>query len=154
MTRPYKPHAGSTARKVIDHLTKHGGEITRDQVAKKFGVEKPAHITSLLRNAIKHGLLKTARTGNGATVFTMPPPSGSEAPAKNAPLLIGVWSDGDVSVRGGTENEDGSVTYTRAQVQQLLAHVTQPHTGLAAVAPVEVYGPRPAGSPALLTSGS
>lgn len=32
-----------------------------------------------------------------------------------------------MTVAGGVNNEDGSVTYTREQLEQLLQHVTTPH---------------------------
>ena len=54
-------------------------------------------------------------------------PLDSAAPASPA-LQIAIWNDGDVVVSGMGVNEDGeSVTFSRAQLEQLMGTITRPH---------------------------
>jgi hypothetical protein len=130
--REYRPPSGSTAQSVIAHLEKHGGTLDGEQIAKKFGGEA-RNVSTCLRKAVEAGLLSAERAGQ-RFVWSLPTkqPQAAAEVATAPPLLIANYNDGDVVVSGHTENKDGSVTYTRSQVEQFIAHVTRPHIVLPA----------------------
>jgi hypothetical protein len=127
--REYRPPAGSTAEAVVDHLQKHGGTLDGEQIAKKFG-GIARNVSTCLRKAVEAGILVADREGQ-RYVWSLPT-SQPDAQEDDERLEIANYNDGDVVVIGGTENKDGSVTYTRKQVEQFIAHVTTPHIVLPA----------------------
>jgi transposase-like protein len=132
-----RPAPHTIAAKVIAHLEEKGGRLNREQIAKKFEVAKPQNVPVALRQWIEAGLLATEREGK-TTWYSLGVPTVEETEAaKSEPLTIGKWNDGDVTVRGGMQQEDGSVLYSRTQVQQLLADLTQPHLILPAPIPFD-----------------
>jgi hypothetical protein len=125
--REYRPPAGSTAEAVVAHLQKHGGALDGEQIAKKFG-GVARNVSTCLRKAVEAGVLVAAREGQ-RYAWSLPSsdPKATAQEQEETPLQIANYNDGDVVVTGGTENKDGSVTYTRKQVEQFIEHVTTPH---------------------------
>jgi hypothetical protein len=78
-----------------------------------------------MRKPVDAGIVVAEKRGN-AFVFSLPAPP----QPTDGKLTIGSWSDGDIVVQGGTPNEDGSVTYTREQLLQLVRFVMTPCIGV------------------------
>lgn len=130
MKPDYTPPKGSTAEKVIAHLTEHGGTLDTNQVAELFDVQRVS-VSALLRPSLntEPPLLAMVRGGGGRpSVYSLPEPAEERDP--DAPLDILCYTDGDTVVRGMQVNEDDSVTFSRKQLEQLVRQVTQPHIGV------------------------
>jgi hypothetical protein len=123
MSDGYVPRAGSTAHKIIEFLKKQpaGAGFTSAELEAKVKVKSAS---MAMRKPLDAGTVVVEKQGN-AFVYSLPAPP----QPTDGKLTIGSWSDGDVIVQGGTPNEDGSVTYTRSQILQLLQFVTAPHIG-------------------------
>lgn len=131
MSTVYTPRQGSLAHHVIEYLASYGGTLSSPEIAEKFECNSTSVATSL-RKAVDADLLHFEKHGN-THVYSVP---GSPEPAlAEGPLQIASYSDGDVSVAGGAATQDGGVMYTKAQIEQLVRHVTTPHTTLGANAP-------------------
>jgi hypothetical protein len=124
MSDGYVPRAGTTAHKIIEFLKKQpaGASFTGPEFEAKLKVK---HASQQLRKALEADIVVAEKRGN-AFAYSLPAPP----QPTDGKLTIGSWSDGDVIVQGGTPNEDGSVTYTRDQVLQLIRFVTAPHVGM------------------------
>jgi hypothetical protein len=127
--REYRPPAGSTAEAVVAYLKKNGGTLDGEQIAKKFG-GVARNVSTCLRKAVEADLLVAEREGQ-RYVWSLPA-NQPTAEADDEPLEIANYNDGDVVVLGGTQNENGSVTYSRKQVEQFIDHLTRPHVVLPA----------------------
>lgn len=130
MARDYTPPKGSTAEKVIAHLTAHGGTLDTNDVADRFGVKRVS-VSALLRPAVnaEPPLLAMVRGGGGRpSVYSLPEPAEEHDP--EAELDIVCYADGDTVVAGMQVNENESVTFSRKQLQQLVRQVTEPHITL------------------------
>ncbi len=117
----YTPREGTIPAKVVAFLSTkpEGYAMSSSEISTQF---ECTSVSTVLRKAVEAGLLTTTKHGNAFTY------SLADAPEpRDGTLQIGSWSDGDVTVIGGTPNGDNSITYTRAQIQQLLLHVTVPH---------------------------
>jgi hypothetical protein len=123
MSDDYTPRDGTTAHKILEFLRKQdpGSTFTSQQLSAKVKVKNAG---MALRKAVEAGIVDLEKSGN-TYLYSLPAPP---QPADGR-LLIGAFSDGDVSVAGGTPNQDGSVTYTRDQLVQLIRFVTQPAVG-------------------------
>lgn len=123
MSDGYVPRAGTTAHKILEFLRKQGqgAQFTTQELAAKLKVK---HVAAALRKAVEAEALAVEKQGN-AYLYSLPAPP----QPTDGKLQIGVFSDGDIVVSGGTPNEDGSVTYTREQLLQLIAFVTHPAIG-------------------------
>jgi hypothetical protein len=128
MSAAYVPREGTVPASVIAYLTEHGGTLTGRQITDKFGAGKSS--ATLLRKAVLAGLLVSTKDGRQA-VYSLP--DAAEEVDPDAPLRIATHSDGDVSVAGGQPCEDGSVMYSRTQIEQLIRGVTTPHIVLSAM---------------------
>jgi hypothetical protein len=128
----YTPREGTTAHTIIEWLRKQpaGTAMSGAELDEKLKVN---FSSASLKPAIEAGVIDAVKQGRGYVFSLAAPPQPSDGK-----LTIGSWSDGDVTVEGGTPNEDGSVTYTRQQLQQLVLHVTTPH--LASLAPAGAQG--------------
>jgi predicted transcriptional regulator len=128
MSAAYAPREGSVAAKVIAFLAANPQrKLTKENIADKFGCASVS-VSTLMRPLIDAGMVATEKTGN-AYVYSHPEPTEPEQPG-DGKLQIASWSDGDVLVKGHTENQNGSITLSRDQLQQLIAHVTTPHIAL------------------------
>lgn len=121
MTHAYQPRAGSAGALVLAHLQEHGGSLTSEQIAALIDKETGS-ISTLLKTAVREGVLVVEGV-RGSLTYSLPEP----VPPADGPLRISTWDDGDVVVAGGVINEDGSVTYTREQMAQLVKRMTTPH---------------------------
>jgi hypothetical protein len=121
MSAVYTPRDGTLAQRLIAHLTRAGGgaSMSASEIKAHFDV---ANVGNNLATAVKHGLLTTEGKGRAVRYSLAQEP----APA-DGKLAYALHSDGDVSVHGGVPCEDGSVMYTRAQLEQLIDAVTKPH---------------------------
>lgn len=126
MTPEYAPREGSIPHKVIEHLKRLEPEamITSAEIVELFNAG--AGMSTQLRKCVDAGLLVAQRSGR-SMAYSLPPPT----EPSDGKLVIASWSDGDVMVRGGQAGDDGSVVYTREQMDQLVKHVTQPHIPVA-----------------------
>jgi hypothetical protein len=126
MSDGYKPRRGSLAEKVIAHLQKKPKPLNTEQINELFGAHRTG-VRANLSGAIAAGILEVAHEGN-KLLFSLAQPAA--AAADDGALTIATWSDGDVSIAGGTANEDGSMTYSRAQLLQLIRFVMTPAIGM------------------------
>jgi hypothetical protein len=123
MSLNYVPRKGSIPDRVIKHLEEHGGSLLGSEIAKMYGGGGKGIATQLHR-AVDAGLLAIEKSGI-SYVYSLPQPISTDGE-----LQIASYSDGDVSVSGGTPLEDGGVMYTKAQIEQLVRHVSLPHVSL------------------------
>lgn len=124
MTTEYSPREGTKAHLALEYFQANpGARLTTGEVAAELDIA-PAGLSTQLLPLVDNGLLGADKNGRGYIYF-LPKPS----PANDGKLQIASWADGDVSVEGGTATESG-VLYTREQIQQLVDHVTRPHTDL------------------------
>lgn len=123
MSDEYEPRAGTTAHKILEFLRKQpaGVAFTGHELEAKLKVK---HASMSMRKAIAAGIVDYEKRGNAFVYSLVAPPQPDDGS-----LTIGSWSDGDTTVSGGTSNQDGSVTYTRTQLLQLIRFVTQPAIG-------------------------
>jgi hypothetical protein len=129
MSDGYTPREGSIAKQVIDALESGdvGSSITAAQVAADYGCTATS-VSTALKPAVDAGLLVATKEGR-CTHWSLPEP-GEPGDGR---LQIANHSDGDVTVKGHGENTDGSITFTGAQIRQLLEHVTTPHIALSSI---------------------
>ena len=80
--------------------------------------------------ALKAGTVVREKEGNGYVYLLAPPPP----KAAGGALQLAAYSDGDVVVTGGVLNTDNSVTFSRAQLQQLFAFCNTPYLAQAPAA--------------------
>lgn len=120
----YTPRAGTTAHKIIEFLRKQpaGTAFTGQELEVKLKLKTAS---MALRKAVAAEVVVVEKSGN-AYAYSLPaPPQPSDGK-----LTIGCFSDGDTVVSGGTPNEDGSVTYSREQLLQLIRFVSAPTIGI------------------------
>jgi len=124
----YAPREGSLGERLLQHLQNHPGRIfTPTELAEACDMSK-GNISRQASPLVAAGLVESIGAGR-ATAYRL-----AEAAVATEPggaLLIAAYSDGDVSVQGGQRNEDGSTTYTRGQMQQLLQFVTRAPVAMA-----------------------
>jgi hypothetical protein len=123
MSDEYTPRDGTVAHTIVEFLRKQGPgvQFTGLQLETKLKVK---HAATSLRKAVDAGLVDLEKQGRTCLYSHPAPPQ-----PPDGKLHIAAFSDGDVSIAGGTSNEDGSTTYTRDQVVQLIRFVTQPTIG-------------------------
>jgi hypothetical protein len=111
----------TTAYKVIEFLKGKpaGTTIDTKTISTRFDCKNPS---SAMKKAVDAGMVVGERVGQ-RIAYALPEP---DAPADGA-LLIASYSDGDVSIKGGAAQDDGSVVYTREQLSQLFTQITTPH---------------------------
>ena len=128
MSRAYKPRAGSKITQVLAFLEANPQRtLSKTDIVDMFGAN-PTNVATLMRPAVAAGALEAEKV-SGAFVYRLPQPA-EPAPAGDGQLQIANWNDGDVVVKGHTENQGGSVTFSHAQLRQLVEHVTTPHLAL------------------------
>lgn len=123
MSDEYTPREGTVAHQIMEFLRKQapGTTFTGKQLEEKLKV-KFASIS--LAKAIEAGAVEAVKEGRGYSYSLPAPPQPTDGK-----LTIGIWSDGDITVSGGSSNEDGSTTYTREQLLQLIQFVSVPAVG-------------------------
>lgn len=138
-TDEYTPRKGTVAHTILEFLRKQapGAQFTGKQLQDKLKVK---WATIGLRKAVEAGVIVVEKLGNEHAYSLPAPPQ-----PPDGRLTIACWSDGDTMVVGGQSNEDGSVTFTREQLLQLVAFVSQP----ALVMPVPMPVAVPAATPLL-----
>jgi hypothetical protein len=118
----FAPRAGTAGARVLALLEANPGVGYRARdLCTACDVPKTS-LNSATRPLVQHGLITCEGKGT-ATVYTL---AGPALPA-DGPLQMAAYSDGDVSVAGGQHATDGSVLYTRAQLQQLVDFIARPH---------------------------
>ncbi len=90
------------------------------QLAKEANTGR-ANVVVALRPLLEDGTVERLGRGSATTYMLAAPPAPTDGP-----LQIAAFSDGDVSVKGGINAEDGSVVYTGAQLAQLMTFLTTP----------------------------
>ncbi len=129
---PYQPRPGSVLTKVLDYLAANPqATLTKEDIAAAYGCASVS-VAALLRPAIKAGLITVRREGLASIYGLGAGTAPTAEPEPAGPLQIATWNDGDVLVKGHIENVDGTITFSRAQIQQLITHVTTPHIALPA----------------------
>jgi hypothetical protein len=129
MSDTYTPRTGTLAARLIAHLTEAGvSTMSSAEIGQQFDVA--SGVSTMLSKAVDAGLLIAEKGAGGRMEYSLPEPP----PEPGGELQIALYHDGDVGVKGGVEGEDGSVLYTKAQIEQLLRRVTAPHIVLAAPA--------------------
>ena len=122
--QPFTPRAGSLAQRVIDHLTTNGGTLNAVEIHEQFGGALSA-VATQLRKATDAGFLLATKQGK-SYAWSLPEAGAVSETDETEPMLIGAWSDGDVTVKGLAVADDGTVIFTAVQISQLISHLTRP----------------------------
>lgn len=124
----YTPREGTIPAKVIEHLQAQpeGTVITTAEITELFGTS--TGVTTNMHKAVEAGLVLAQKVGRN-TGYSLPP----APPEPGGPLVITAWTDGDVVVTGAQVSDDGTIVFTRSQIEQLVRQVTQPHVRLMGV---------------------
>ncbi len=109
----YVVRPGSGAARAIEYLQRVGS-ATPQELAEGAGIA-PKSLATLIRGAIRAGLIE--RTGkSNAIVYSMPGPVVEDPP----PVFnLALWLDGELTICGAEQHDNGSVVLKRDQVEHL-----------------------------------
>jgi hypothetical protein len=109
----YVVRPGSGAARAIEYLQR-GGSASPSELAEGAQIGAGS-LATLIRGAIRAGLIE--RTGkSNAIVYSLPGPSVEDPP----PVFnLALWLDGELTICGAEQHDNGSVVLKRDQVAQL-----------------------------------